>query len=117
VLAFFTLAAGYLTWAAFADITHGEPDHKLEHTFLCVCAAWFAFVSIYLLRTRHRTLGVLSLIALAAGLWGQREIGPGVRAGLRPSYLATIGAFLWFLVLSGVLVAMSWRTDRICRKT
>jgi len=112
VLAFVTLVALYLVWAAFHDITHGEADVTTEYAFLCVCAAWLAYVAVSLVRARHRVLGSMSLAALAAGVWGQREIGPGITAGLRPAYLATVGAFLWFLLLTGILAVMSWRAHR-----
>jgi hypothetical protein len=112
VLAFVTVVALYLVWAAFHDITHGEADVTTEYAFLCACAAWFAYVGMSLFRARHRALGSVSLCALAAGVWGQREIGPGITAGLWPSYLATVGAFFWFLLLTGILAVMSWLAHR-----
>jgi hypothetical protein len=112
VLAFVTLVALYLVWAAFHDITHGEADVTTEYAFLCACAAWFAYVAVSLSRAGHWALGGTSFAALAAGVWGQREIEPGITAGLWPSYLATVGAMLWFLVLSGALAVMSWRAYR-----
>jgi hypothetical protein len=98
-------------WAAFHDISHGEADLTAEYAFLCACAAWFAYVGMSLFRARHRALGIVSLAALAAGIWGQREIGPGTTAGLSRGYLATVGAMLWFLLLSGILAAMSRRAS------
>jgi len=112
VLAFVTVVALYLVWAAFHDITHGEADVTAEYAFLCVCGAWLAYVSVSLIRSRQRALGSVSLAALAAGVWGQREIGPEITAGLWPAHLATVGAFLWFLLLTGILAVMSWRAHR-----
>lgn len=112
VLAFVTLAALYLVWAAFHDITHGEADVTTEYAFLCVCAAWLAYVSVSLIRARQWALGSVSLAALAAAVWGQREIGPGITATLSPAYLATLGAVLWFLMLSAILAFLSWRAYR-----
>jgi hypothetical protein len=111
-LALVTVVALYLVWAAFHDITHGEADLTAEYAFLCACAAWFAYVGMSLFLARHRTVGIVSLAALAAGISGQREIGPGTTATLSPSYLATVGAMLWFLLLSGILAVMSWRASR-----
>ena len=107
-----TVVALYLVWAAFHDITHGEADLTAEYAFLCVCGAWLAYVSVSLIRSRQRALGSVSLAALAAGVWGQREIGPEITAGLWPAGLATVGAFLWFLLLTGILAVMSWRAHR-----
>jgi len=107
-----TVVALYLVWAAFHDITHGEADTTLEYAFLYACGAWLAYVSVSLIRARQWGLGSVSLCALAAGVWGQREVGPGTTAGLSPSYLATVGAFLWFLLLTGILTVMSWRAHR-----
>jgi len=112
VLALVTAVALYLVWAAFHDITHGEADTTLEYAFLYACGAWLAYVSVSLIRARRWGLGSVSLCALAAGVWGQREVGPGTTAGLSPSYLATVGAFLWFLLLTGILTVMSWRAHR-----
>ena len=112
VLALGTVVALYLVWAAFHDITHGEADLTAEYAFLCACAAWFAYVGMSLFRARHRALGILSLAAVAAGVWGQREIGPEITAELWPAYLATVGAFLWFLLLTGIVAVMSWRAHR-----
>ena len=113
VLALVTAVALYLVWAAFHDITHGEADTTLEYAFLYACGAWLAYVSVSLIRARRWGLGSVSLCALAAGVWGQREVGPGTTAGLSPSYLATVGAFLWFLLLTGILTVMSWRAHRV----
>ena len=112
VIALGTFVAVYFVWAAFHDITHGEADLTTEYSFLGICAAWLAYVAVSLVRARHWVLGGVSVVALGAGLWGQRGIGPGVTAGLSPTYLATSGAFVWFLLLSGILAVLSWQAYR-----
>jgi hypothetical protein len=108
-----TLSALFLVFAAFHDITAGdETDLTAEYFVLCACAAWLAFVALRLIQAKHRVLGGISLVALAAALWGQREIGPGIRPGFWPSDVATAGAFFWFVVLSGLLLALGWRAHR-----
>jgi hypothetical protein len=116
-LAIGTAIALYFIWAAFADISGGETDLTTEYTFLGICAAWLLYVGARLVGTRHLALGAISLLALAAGAWGQRGIGPGTVPSLQPSYVATLGSFLWFLALVGILVLLSWRASRGSRST
>lgn len=106
-----TLAALLLSFAAFDDITTGrETGFTLEYGILLACASWLLFVTLRLIRAHRRMLGVISLVALAAGLWGQREIGPGITPGLWPAYVATASAFLWFLVVAFMLFVAGWKT-------
>ena len=111
-LAIGTAIAVYFVWAAFHDITRGEADLATEYTFLGICAAWLVYVGVRLIATGHRVLGGVSLVALAAGAWAQRSIGPGTVASVQPSYVATLGAFFWFLALAGILAYLSWRASR-----
>jgi hypothetical protein len=114
--ALMTFVALYLVWAAFHDIAHGETDLTTEYTLLGISAAWLAYLALSLIWTRHRALGGVSLVALGAGLWGQRGVGAEGTAGLSSTYLATAAAFLWFLLLSGILAVLSWRAYREERK-
>jgi hypothetical protein len=111
-LAMGTAIACYFIWAAFHDITRGEADTTTEYTFLGICAAWLLYVGVRLVATRHRLLGAVSLLALAAGAMGQRGVGAGTVPTVQPSYVATLGAFLWFLALAVILGALSWRASR-----
>lgn len=104
-----TIVVMLLVFAAFDDITTDNATaFPLEYRALILSAAWLLIVSIRLLLQRQRALGSISLIALAAALWGQRGIGLGIKPGLWPEYVATTGAFLWFCVLSLVLVYQGW---------
>jgi hypothetical protein len=111
-LAIGTALADYFIWAAFHDITRGETDPTTEYVFLALCGVWLLYVSVRLIGIRRRVIGTVSLLALAAGLWGQRGIGPGTEASVQPAYVATTCAFLWFVVLAGILAASSWRASR-----
>ena len=113
VLAIVTVIADFLAWAAFHDITKGEPDLTTEYVLLTVCAMWLAYVAVSLLRTRRWVLGSGSLLALAAGIWGQQGIGPGITPGLWPAYVATVGALLWFVALAAVLLVLGSRARKL----
>ena len=105
-----TLAAMAIAYAAFDDITTGnETDFRQEYLVLLVCLMWLMFVAVRLMRLRHRGLGIASLAALAGAIWGQFQIGLGIIPGMWPGYLVTVGAMLWFVVLSGVLVVLGGR--------
>jgi len=106
-----TVAALILSFAALDDITTGkETDFTLEYGVLLVCAGWLLFVTFSLMLASRRVLGVMSFVALAAALWAQREIGPGITPGLWPAYVVTVSAFVWFLIVSGVLLVSGWRS-------
>lgn len=104
-----TIAVMLLVFAAFDDITTDNATaFPLEYRFLILSAAWLFIVSIRLLLQRQRVLGIISLVALGAALWGQQGIGQGIKPGLWPEYVATTAAFLWFCALSLVLVYQGW---------
>jgi hypothetical protein len=111
--AMLTVFAVLLAFAAFDDITTGnESDFTTEYAVLVLCAVWLLFVCIRLLRNSHQVLGGISLVALAAGIWSQRAIGPGIIPGLWTEYVVMAAAFLWFAALSLILFrlvpARSW---------
>jgi hypothetical protein len=99
-----------LAYAAYDDITtDNDTDFRFEYAMLVACTIWFGFVALRLIRVGHQALGGLSLLALVSALWAQLEIGRGITPGLWPAYVVTTGAFLWFLALATVLLALGWR--------
>ena len=104
-----TLAAVLLAFAAFDDIT---TDTATTFTFewvgLAVCGVCLLFVSWRLLRSEHRWLGSLSVVALAAAAGAGSTIRPGT-GPFQIEYLITLAGLLWFLLLVGMLTALAWR--------
>ena len=99
-----------LVFAAFDDITTDNATRfTAEYTALAVCAAWFGFVAVKLMRLGRTKLGMASLAALLGALWAQRGIGPGITPGLWPEYVVMTVAFTWFLALAVTLAALGWR--------
>lgn len=105
-----TFAALLLSFAAFDDITTGnEKDFTLEYGAVLVCTAWLFVVTFRLIRASRWVLGAISFVLLAGAVWGQREIGPGITPGLWPAYVVTASTFLWFIVVSAVLLVSGWK--------
>ena len=74
-----TFAALLLVFAAFDDITTGSGTTvRMEYAWLVACAAGLIFVAVRLLRAGHQLLGGTSVLAVGAGVWAQRAIGPGI---------------------------------------
>lgn len=108
-----TLAAAGMAYLAFDDITtDNATSFTVEYLVLAGCAAVCLWVAIGLTRRRRRILGTVSLLMLAGALLGQRGIGPGTVPGWRAEYLATVGALIWFLALSVVLIVQGARMER-----
>lgn len=104
-----TLAAVLLSVAAFDDITTGsETDFTTEYGALLVCAGWLLVVTFRLIRASRLAVGAPSFVLLAGALWGQREIGPGMTPDLWPAYVVTASAYLWFMVVSVMLIVSGW---------
>jgi hypothetical protein len=102
-----------LAFAAFDDITtDNATSFRVEYTMLVICAVWLGSVAVRLLRRGYRTLGIASLAALAAALWGQFAIGRAITPGFWPGYVVTDGAFLWFLALAVGLLVQGFRARR-----
>jgi len=110
--ALLTGGAVCMVWAAFHDIAKGEPDLAGEHTLLIYSAAWFLCLAFILVRVKHRILGLISVIAVGAGLWGQGAVGSTSAESLSPRLIAISAAFFWFLLLAGILAFLSWRAGR-----
>ena len=105
-----TVVALLLVFAAYDDITtDNATTFRVEYTLLAGCAAWLFFVAWSLIRGGHRTLGFVSLVALASGIWSQRAFGPVMVAGLRPEYIMMATSYLWFWALAA---AMLWLGSR-----
>lgn len=105
-----TMAAVLLAYAAFDDITtDNATSFTFEYAGLAVCGAWLLVLALRLIREGRLALGGISLLALAGAVWGQRAIGPGTVPSVGPHYLATVGAFGWFAVLSVILLVVEWR--------
>lgn len=105
-----TLGAVFLAYAAFDDITTDKAaTFTVEYGALALCGAWALGVAVRLLRDGRIALGAVSLAALAAGVWGQRAIGPGTAPSSEWHYVATVAAVAWFLVLALALLVVGWR--------
>jgi len=109
-----TLAVVFLVYAAFDDITtDNATSFTMEYICLLICSGWCLVVAVRLIMKNHRILGIFSLLALAAGVWGQRAIGPGIVPGFWPEYVATLGSVVWFFGLSIILMFLGKRAGRL----
>lgn len=107
-----TFAALLLIFAAFDDITtDNATTFRTEYALLLACAGWLIFVAVRLLRAGHQLLGGASLLAVAAGVWAQRAIGPGIVPGFWAEYVVATAAYLWFVALA---ISLVWLAQR-CR--
>lgn len=105
-----TFAALLLIFAAFDDITtDNATTFRPEYALLLACAGWLIFVAVRLLRANHQLLGGASLLAVAAGVWAQRAIGPGIVPGFWAEYVVAGAAYLWFVALASGLVWLARR--------
>jgi hypothetical protein len=102
-----SLAALLLAFAVFDDITTDDSNSfRVEYSALIACAAWFAVLTLRLLRHSCSPLGILSLAALTGALWAQPAIVAGTTPGLWPEYVVMTGAFFWFLALAIWLIVI-----------
>lgn len=104
-----TLAAVLLAFAAFDDITtDNATTFTVEWLALAACGVSLVIVSWRLLRSEHRWLGSVSVIALVAAVGAGSLIRPGT-GSFQFEYLATIAGLLWFLGLAVILAGQAWR--------
>ena len=104
-----TMAVVLFAFAAFDDITtDNATSFTFEYGGLAVCGVWLLVLAVRLIRDGRLALGGISLLALASAAWGQRAIGPGTVPGVGTNYLAVVGAFGWFAILSVTLLVMGW---------
>ena len=105
-----TFVALLLIFAAFDDITtDNATTFRTEYALLLACAGWLIFIAVRLLRAGHQLLGGASVLAVAAGLWAQRAIGPGIVPGFWAEYVVLTAAYLWFVALA---ISLVWFASR-----
>jgi hypothetical protein len=108
-----TLAAIFLTFLAFDDITtDNATSYRFEYTALVACGVWAIVLTIRLARRGRSTLAVACTSLLLALLWGQQKIEPGTIASWQPEYVAATAAFLGFVVVGLYLLASGARPAR-----
>lgn len=104
-----TLATVLLAFAAFDDITTDRAStFTVEWVALGVCSVWLLTVSWRLVRSEHRWLGFVSVVALAGAAGAGSTIRPGT-GSFQIEYLTTIAGLFWFLGLVGILTGQAWR--------
>jgi ABC-type Na+ efflux pump permease subunit len=105
-----TLTVLLLIFAAFDDITtDNATNFRVEYAALLVCAVWLMFLSWRLLRQGHWILGGISLVAIVNGGFAQRAIIHGTVDGWWTEYVLLAMTYLWFLVLSVMILWLAWR--------
>jgi peptidoglycan/LPS O-acetylase OafA/YrhL len=110
--AIITIASVVLAFAAFDDITtDADTNFTAERLTLAAAAVWCAFLVRDLMHQGQRTLGVLSLIMLGAGLVAYFAIGPGTTHSWQLAYVAMAGSLAWFLGIAGLLIYQRWRLE------
>jgi len=110
--ALLTVGALFLIWAAFHDIAAGETNLEGEYLILVLCVVWLSSLAVILFCVKHRLLGLVSVVAIGAGLWGQGVVGSTGTGNVSPRLVAISGAFLWFLLLVAILGFLSWSVGR-----
>ena len=91
----------FLAFLAFDDITtDNATSFTFEYAFLLVIAIWSLILGVSLVAMKHFFAGGVSVLVLAAGVWGQRSVGPGTIPSWEPGYVATVAAHAWFLALA-----------------
>lgn len=104
-----TFTAVLIAFAAIDDITTDTATtFTVEWLGLGLCAAGLLMVSLRVVRSNHRWLGLVSVIALAVAVSAGSTIRPGTDP-FRVEYLATIAGLIWFLGLGGILATRAWR--------
>ena len=105
-----TVVVLLLAFAAFDDITtDNATTFRLEYTLLIISAGWLLFLAWSLIRSGHRILGFVSLVALGSAVWAQRAIGPAAIPGPRPEHIVMLMAYVWFWVLAGATLWFAWQ--------
>ena len=104
---------GLVVLACFAldDITTDNgTGFRLEYTLLAACGAWCFFLSYGLLRQGYRRQGTISMVAVASAVWvasdGLGHKRDGGWSVFWPEYSVMLVAWLWFLALAIVLIAL-----------
>jgi hypothetical protein len=109
-----TAGAVVLAFLAFDDITtDNATSFRVEYACLLACAGWVALLVARLTRRGHGALAGLTGALLLAALWGQRKIGPGVRASWQPEYVVATAALAGIMLVACYLVVTGARSRRV----
>ena len=109
-----TIALVVLAGLAVEDITtDNSAGFKPEYRLLAACGAWCLFLAFDLMKQGHSRLGATSLVAVASAVWvasdGLGHKRDGGWSEFWPEYIVMLVAWLWFLALAIVLVALGRR--------
>jgi hypothetical protein len=109
-----TIALVVLAWLAVDDITtDNSAGFKPEYRLLAACGAWCLFLAYDLTKHGYSRLGATSVIAVASAVWvasdGLGHKRDGGWSVFWPEYTVMLVAWLWFLALAIVLVALGRR--------
>ena len=109
-----TIALVVLAWLALDDITtDNSTGFKPEYTLLAAGGAWCLFLAYDLLKQGYRRLGTTSMVAVASAVWvasdGLGHKRDGGWSVFWPEYTVMLVAWLWFLALAIVLIALGRR--------
>lgn len=110
------VTAGLVVLAALAldDITTDtSTGFRPEYTLLAACGAWCLFLASDLLKQGYRRLCTTSVAAVVLAVWvasdGLGHQRDGGWSAFWPEYTVMLVAWLWFLALAIVLVAIGRR--------
>lgn len=109
-----TIGLVVLASLALDDITTDSSiGFRPEYTLLAACGAWCLFLAYDLLKQGYRGLGSTSMVAVALAVWvasdGLGHKRDGGWSVFWPEYTAMLVAWLWFLALAMVLIALGRR--------
>jgi hypothetical protein len=109
-----TIGLVVLAWLALDDITtDNSSGFRLEYTLLAACGVWCLFLAYDALRQGYRLLGTTSMVAVASAVWVASDgLGHKRDGGWHvfwPEYTVMLAAWLWFLALAIVLIALGRR--------
>jgi len=108
-----TIGLVVLAWLAVDDITTDNARFRPEYTLLVVCGAWYLFLAYDLLKQGYRRLSTTSMLAVAAAVWvasdGLGHKRDGGWSVFWPEYTVMLVAWLWFLALAIILIALARR--------
>jgi hypothetical protein len=100
-----TLVVVVLASLALDDITTDNSAAFLpEYGMLAAAGAWGLFVAYTLLRTGHRFVGTMSMVAVGAAAWvafdGLGHKRDGGWSAFWPEYSVMLTTWVWFIALS-----------------
>ena len=109
-----TIGLVLLAWLALDDITTDNwTGFRPEYTLLAACGAWCLFLAYGLLKQGYRRLSTTSMVAVASAVWAASDGLGHKRDGgwsvFWPEYTVMLVAWLWFLALAIILIALGRR--------